>query len=156
MDDIFRRPRHSPLALYPPPCPDMHTFREAAESLVKHGGSALYLPKVVAYLGDRSVTSICPFDLYEMAKALSEEQGGACYLCGVKLSYGGLDPLREMTFEHLRPLSRGGTSQRGNLVASCMACNRRKGNMLEDEYYRYLVALDESEDESAQKSHLHP
>lgn len=68
MDRSFRAAPCQPI--YPPPCPYMHTFREAAESLVKHGGSALYLPKVVAHLGDRPVTSICPFDIYEMAKTL--------------------------------------------------------------------------------------
>jgi integrase len=57
-------------ALYPPPCPDIHTFREAAESFVAHGGSPLYLAKVIARLGDMPVTLICPFDIYEMAKAM--------------------------------------------------------------------------------------
>lgn len=59
-----------PIPVYPPPCSEPHTFREAAESFASHGGSTLYLPKVVNHLGDRLVTSICPFDIYEMARAL--------------------------------------------------------------------------------------
>lgn len=68
MDRPFRSPVFT--AQHGMPHAEPHSFREAAESFVAHGGSGLYLPKVVAHLGDVSVTSICPFDIYEMAKAL--------------------------------------------------------------------------------------
>lgn len=46
------------------------TFAEAAASYVKHGGEQRYLSRVLEILGDRPLTSIFPFDVREMAKAL--------------------------------------------------------------------------------------
>ena len=42
---------------------------------------------------------------------------GVCYHCGGKF------PSRELTMDHLVPVSRGGKSTRGNLVPSCKKCN---------------------------------
>jgi 5-methylcytosine-specific restriction enzyme A len=33
---------------------------------------------------------------------------------------------REFTMDHLVPLARGGFSSKGNIVASCLPCNRKK------------------------------
>jgi 5-methylcytosine-specific restriction endonuclease McrA len=45
-----------------------------------------------------------------------------CYYCGTALV--GSDA----TVDHLLPLSRGGTSEEKNLVASCRSCNSKKKN----------------------------
>jgi 5-methylcytosine-specific restriction endonuclease McrA len=45
---------------------------------------------------------------------------GICYFCGEKF------PPKELTMDHLVPLSRGGTSRKSNLVPACKECNTRK------------------------------
>ena len=47
-----------------------------------------------------------------------------CQYCGLVL------PSSELTLDHIVPRSRGGQSTWENLVASCHACNHRKGNQL--------------------------
>ena len=42
---------------------------------------------------------------------------GICYHCGGKFLS------RELTMDHLVPVSRGGKSTKGNLVPSCKKCN---------------------------------
>lgn len=59
-------------------------------------------------------------------------QGWRCYYCG-----GGLSR-KNSTVDHLLPRSRGGLSESGNLVATCKQCNHDKGDMTEEEYYKYL------------------
>lgn len=46
------------------------TFAEAAASHIENGGEARYLARIVAYLGDRPLAEIHPFDIKQMAKAL--------------------------------------------------------------------------------------
>lgn len=53
---------------------------------------------------------------------------GLCHYCGSKVSY------RELTMDHLVPLSRGGRSTRENLVPSCKNCNNLKKTMLPIEW----------------------
>lgn len=45
---------------------------------------------------------------------------GVCRYCGKTV---GADAL---TLDHVVPVARGGTSTRGNVVPSCVACNREK------------------------------
>ena len=42
---------------------------------------------------------------------------GACHHCGGKFVPG------DLTMDHLVPIIRGGKSTKGNIVASCKACN---------------------------------
>ena len=51
---------------------------------------------------------------------LSKWNHHCCY-CAVKF------PANELTLDHIRPRSRGGSSFTNNLVPSCAPCNRRKG-----------------------------
>lgn len=53
---------------------------------------------------------------------------GLCNYCGNKF------PPRELTMDHVVPLSRGGRSTRGNLVPCCKECNNRKKAMLPVEF----------------------
>lgn len=60
-------------------------------------------------------------------------QEGRCYICGiVMLNYaaGGkrVNMEASATFEHIRPISGGGTNAVSNLVLTCRMCNNRRGN----------------------------
>lgn len=48
-----------------------------------------------------------------------------CQYCGIPLD------LRNMTFDHVIPRSKGGGTGFENIVCSCMACNNRKGSRLD-------------------------
>jgi len=45
--------------------------------------------------------------------------------------------LKELTIDHIIPLSRGGKTCWENVVSSCSRCNGKKGNMLPDEANMY-------------------
>ncbi|MDR0932902.1 MAG: HNH endonuclease [Victivallales bacterium] len=47
-------------------------------------------------------------------------QRGVCHYCGKTFTP------EELTLDHIVPVSRGGKSTRGNLVAACRACNQAK------------------------------
>lgn len=57
---------------------------------------------------------------------------GQCYYCQQIVTF------KELTMDHLVPLTRGGRSTRDNLVPSCKACNTLKKNMLPLEWEAYL------------------
>lgn len=46
---------------------------------------------------------------------------GICYHCKSQFS------AKELTMDHLIPISRGGKSSKNNCVPSCKACNSKKG-----------------------------
>ena len=48
----------------------------------------------------------------------------SCQYCGNKF------PTQELTFDHLVPRSRGGTTNWKNVVTACSRCNLKKGNHL--------------------------
>ncbi|MBI5417354.1 HNH endonuclease [Candidatus Poribacteria bacterium] len=52
---------------------------------------------------------------------------GICYYCQKKI------PSNELTMDHIVPLSRGGKSTKGNVVACCKVCNNEK---------KYLTPVD--------------
>jgi len=57
---------------------------------------------------------------------------GRCHYCGQ------ITPKAGLTMDHVVPLTRGGKSTKGNLVACCKACNSRKQNLLPLEWAEYL------------------
>ncbi|MCA2961237.1 MAG: HNH endonuclease [Silvanigrellales bacterium] len=46
---------------------------------------------------------------------------GLCSYCGKKFTF------KELTLDHIVPLSRGGTTSPGNVVPACRMCNKGKG-----------------------------
>jgi len=60
---------------------------------------------------------------------------GICHYCGRKTVF------REITMDHVVPLSRGGKSTRNNLVPACKTCNSRKKSMLPLEWEEYLEKI---------------
>lgn len=51
---------------------------------------------------------------------LQKVQEGVCHYCG-----GKFKP-EEITMDHIVPVSRGGKSGKGNIVAACKTCNSQK------------------------------
>lgn len=54
-----------------------------------------------------------------------------------RCAYCGCDG--RMTIEHLEPLSRGGTNERGNIVPACLSCNSRKHAKTVEEFAPHLA-----------------
>jgi 5-methylcytosine-specific restriction endonuclease McrA len=47
-------------------------------------------------------------------------------------------PSKELTMDHIVPISRGGRSTKGNVVPACKACNTAKKYLLPMEWDQYL------------------
>ncbi len=60
---------------------------------------------------------------------------GKCYFCGRKTTF------KNLTMDHLLPLSRGGMSTKDNIVPCCKSCNTKKKSMLPLEWEAYLENL---------------
>ncbi len=57
---------------------------------------------------------------------------GICHYCRRQV---GRD---QLTMDHVVPLSRGGKSKKGNIVAACKECNNKKKYLLPIEWDAYL------------------
>jgi 5-methylcytosine-specific restriction enzyme A len=60
---------------------------------------------------------------------------GKCHYCG-----GKFHP-EDLTMDHLIPLSRGGRSERFNIVPACKECNNKKKHLLPAEWDEYLERI---------------
>jgi len=58
---------------------------------------------------------------------------GVCHYCGKQFSP------KELTMDHIVPISRGGKSTKGNVVPSCRNCNTLKKQLLPMEWEQYLM-----------------
>ncbi len=47
-------------------------------------------------------------------------------------------PAKELTMDHIVPVSRGGKSTKSNVVPSCKACNNKKKQLLPIEWEAYV------------------
>lgn len=61
-------------------------------------------------------------------------QNARCYYCEV-----GLAP-EEVTMDHILPVSRGGYSKKGNIVACCKECNTKKQDLTPVEWHEFRLA----------------
>lgn len=57
---------------------------------------------------------------------------GVCHYCGRAFSP------RELTMDHIIPVSRGGRTTKGNVVPCCKECNTAKKQLLPMEWEAYL------------------
>jgi 5-methylcytosine-specific restriction protein A len=57
---------------------------------------------------------------------------GLCAYCGRNF------PAGELTMDHVIPLSRGGVSERFNIVPACKNCNNKKKYLLPAEWDEYI------------------
>ncbi len=60
---------------------------------------------------------------------------GQCHWCGQNV------PAKELTMDHIVPISRGGKSAKNNVVAACKTCNTKKKQLLPMEWAHYLQSL---------------
>ena len=65
----------------------------------------------------------------------NRRSSGLCHYCGQHF------PPRDLTMDHLVPLSRGGRTTHGNVVPCCKDCNTRKQQLLPMEWDEYLTTL---------------
>lgn len=67
----------------------------------------------------------------------AKAQEGRCFYCDVVLSEpvpNGMVSHRDCTLDHKQPLGRGGEHHWENVVASCLRCNRAKGDKTVEEF----------------------
>jgi 5-methylcytosine-specific restriction enzyme A len=57
---------------------------------------------------------------------------GVCHYCGNRF------PIKELTMDHIVPVSKGGKTTRGNVVVCCKTCNTGKKSKLLMEWDKYL------------------
>lgn len=57
---------------------------------------------------------------------------GVCHWCGKTF------PAAALTMDHILPISRGGKTVKGNVVACCKDCNNRKKYLLPTEWVLYV------------------
>jgi 5-methylcytosine-specific restriction enzyme A len=62
---------------------------------------------------------------------------GKCFYCGHAV------PPKELTMDHVVPISRGGKSVKGNVVPACKECNNKKKQLLPMEWKKYLENFEE-------------
>ena len=60
---------------------------------------------------------------------------GRCHYCGRSVSP------RELTMDHIVPVSRGGKTTKGNVAACCKSCNTAKKQLLPIEWEEFLKNL---------------
>ncbi len=60
---------------------------------------------------------------------------GICYYCNEKVGS------KNLTMDHIIPLSRGGKSIKENIVPACKECNNKKKYLLPVEWEEYLNRL---------------
>ncbi len=61
---------------------------------------------------------------------------GVCYYCKTPVAP------KELTMDHVVPISRGGKTTKGNVVPACKECNNKKKQLLPMEWDQYLTSLD--------------
>lgn len=65
-------------------------------------------------------------------KKMYKDQNGLCKYCVQPF------PIEKLTFDHVVPRMRGGSTSIANLVLACMPCNNKKGHLMPDEWERVL------------------
>ena len=71
---------------------------------------------------------------------------GACHYCG------RMFPARELTMDHIVPVSRGGRTTKGNVAPCCKECNNAKKQLLPMEWEGHLKRLGQPRPEQRLKS----
>lgn len=88
---------------------------------VRSISSQVLIPTVIYFYIDKPFSPKC----IQLTKdRVYHRDGGKCGYCGKHLTR------KEMTIDHIRPVSRGGKSDWENVVCCCQPCNVKKGNKL--------------------------
>ncbi len=122
---------------------DMVAWTAGSEEFTFHGGTArstglqsrITINSIVAVKralpGRRVRRGVPPLNNRE----LFHRDRNLCMYCGV------LHLDRNLTRDHVIPISRGGRDKWSNVVAACRPCNTRKGNRLPEEAGMKLLAV---------------
>lgn len=65
---------------------------------------------------------------------LIAKYGNTCYLCNKPIS-----EMKQITFDHWEPLSKGGSDTLDNYRLAHEGCNRLKGSMMPDEFREFQL-----------------
>ncbi len=87
---------------------------------------ALRLPSVLRLLSYRRIKRSYHQVRFTRSNLLARDDY-RCQYCDRRLALG------ELTYDHVIPVSRGGSKSWDNIVTSCIACNRRKGGHTPEE-----------------------
>lgn len=68
-------------------------------------------------------------------RALFKRDGNLCMYCGVKFM------TKDLSRDHVKPLSQGGLDMWTNVVTSCKRCNNHKGSKTPEEARMQLIAI---------------
>ncbi len=73
-----------------------------------------------------------------LGRMLCEKQHGRCFYCETEITFYRKKP-NSLQIDHKIPLSRGGSDDVENIVASCRQCNSLKANMTDVEFSEKFV-----------------
>ena len=107
-------------------------IEEYDDKLLHHGydrhldtfKGAIKMPAVVRLLHFVKPNKNVKFFQSFTRKNVYDRDDGKCQYCGTKLS------LKEMTYDHVYPQSKGGHTCWTNIVCCCLDCNGKKGDKL--------------------------
>jgi 5-methylcytosine-specific restriction endonuclease McrA len=71
----------------------------------------------------------------QIAFRFESHLGTACHYCGETTT------VKNLSCDHIVPISRGGTNEQTNLQFICLGCNFEKGNLTGDEYQTLVAFL---------------
>lgn len=89
------------------------------DRVVRSTRQVFRVPAIIRFV--RRVTRVFRRGLRFNRRNVYLRDQGRCQYCGVAMSFG------EFTCEHVVPRAQGGRTSWENIVAACIACNRRKG-----------------------------
>ena len=106
------------------------SMRESPAGFIHTPTLKVAIPEVIALkIFDRVPRQRVPFT----RRNIYHHYGYRCCYCGQRL------PSTDLNLDHVVPRSRGGGTDWGNIVTSCIPCNLRKGNRLPQEAGMRLV-----------------
>jgi 5-methylcytosine-specific restriction endonuclease McrA len=105
-----------------------NSMRELIEESIKARRLELERPVIVQLLANVRIPRVA---LQPTRSNILLRDDETCQYCGKRT--------RDLTLDHIIPRSRGGQSTWENLVASCKACNGKKGNRLLKEVNMHLL-----------------
>ena len=106
----------------------VHVVVEYEDRVVRSPSLTLPIPAVIVL---RKYQKHTPPVKFTRSNVYSRD-GFQCQYCGASCAKGEVH-IRDLTYDHVLPSSRGGGTTWTNIVTSCGPCNRKKGNRLPEE-----------------------
>lgn len=93
-------------------------FRKEEDDWVRTASAAIQVPRIIRLFGyDRLPRQTVKFN----RRNIFARDNNQCQYCGKKY------PTSELSLDHIRPRSQGGTTSWENIVCACVKCNVKKG-----------------------------